>query len=97
MKNGLSEHGFVFWKKKKETGMVEDDFTYNVDLTLFCKKKKFNRPIFINLNLEEPLNKKNRQNKISVLVSGWCDYQKWWCKWNGKSQWLSNYQIKWLL
>jgi len=44
MKTGLSEHSFVFWKKKKEIGMVEDDFTCNIvlhrdDLTLFCKKK----------------------------------------------------------
>ena len=53
---------FCFLEKKKETGMVEDDFTCNVvlhrdDLTLICKKK-FNGPIFTNLNLKEPLNTK---------------------------------------
>ena len=47
---------------KKKTDRVEDDFTYNVvlhpdKLTLFCKKK-FNGPIFTNLNSNEPQNTK---------------------------------------
>ena len=51
-KNRLLRARFRFLKKKKkETGTVEDDFTFNVvlhhDLTLFCKKK-FNGPIFTN-------------------------------------------------
>jgi len=53
IETGFWEHGLAFWKKKKkETGTVEDDFTFNVvlhhdDLTLFCKKK-FKRPFFTN-------------------------------------------------
>ena len=51
-RNRLLRARFRFLEKKKETGTVEDDFTFNVvlhhdDLTLFCKKK-FKRPFFTN-------------------------------------------------
>jgi len=67
--NRLLRTRFRF-EKKKETGKVEDDFTFNVvlhhdDLTLFCKKK-FNGPIFINLNLKQPLNTKKPTNSLKV-------------------------------
>jgi len=57
--NRLSRARFHFLKKKKETDTVKDDFTYNVllhdDPIL---QKKFNAPIFTNLNLKEPINTK---------------------------------------
>ena len=51
-RNRFLKARFRFLEKKKETGTVEDDFTFNVvlhhdDLILFCKKK-FNEPIFTN-------------------------------------------------
>ena len=51
-RNRLLRARFYFLKKKKETGTVEDDFTFNVvfhhdDLILFYKNK-FKRPYFTN-------------------------------------------------
>jgi len=74
IETGHSKYDFIFFLKKKKTGWLEDDFTFNVvlhtdDLTLFYKKKNWmNLFLQIWLKIDPEIQKSRSLTPYSVSL-----------------------------